>query len=133
MLSKPCLLYRALYLRLEKPVSVSRCSKGAPYNEHPVWACAAHGWLVQQRWHMVLFVAQNKRCHSTGGRRNLSTDGICTVRHGKIIQGLCDAAQMQDSQHLTGHKIYLLPIFLFLFSLIRMGILLCHLLPCFSC
>ena len=72
---------------------------------------------------MILFGTQNKRYHSIGGRGNLSTGGICTMCHGKIIWALSDAAQMQDSQHLKTHKIYLLSIFLFLFSLSKMGIL----------
>lgn len=63
---------------------------------------------------MILFVTQNKRYHSIRGRRNLSTDGISTVCHGKIIWHLVKASQMQNSQHLNAYKIYLLSIFLFL-------------------
>lgn len=50
----------------------------------------------------------------------------------KSTQALSDAAQMQDSQDLKRLKIYSLPIFLLLLSLIKTAISLSHLLSSLS-
>lgn len=55
--------------------------------------------------------------------------------HGLLwesIWGLSDAARKQGSQHLPGHDIPPLSIFLFLFYLIKMAILLHDMLLCLS-
>ena len=46
---------------------------------------------------------------------------------GKFTQHLPNTTQKWGSQHLKGHKMYLLSIFLSLVYLIKTGILLCHL------
>lgn len=48
------------------------------------------------------------------------------------IWGLSDAVRKQGSQHLTGHEIYLLSIFLFLLYPIKMAMLLHYVLLCLS-